>query len=206
MGKLCFAAALLSAGLFFTGCCAPMVGPGCPSAACNDCNGTQMTTQYVSNGPLDALRNARRRMACGAGCGEVYQGEWISTPPMASDPCCDSQFVGGAVPCQPFCWQPGTLLRGLYGQRFCSGNQSSAPCACGVSTCGGCSAGVVTQEYIGGGILDTGVPVSGSTCTSCTAGRRPAGGTTQMAAAQRAPQQIQNARQVQTQQTKKVVR
>lgn len=204
MGKLCFAAALLFAAISLSGCCSPVIGPGCATGGCNSCDGPIAT--QCATGPLDALRNARRRLACGAGCGEVYQGEWISTPPNVSDPCVGNQFVGGAVPCRPFCWQPGTLLRGLYGQRFCSGDQSSAPCGCGVTTCGGgCGAGIVTEQYIDGGILNTGIPVSGSTCTSCTAGRPPAQPATRMVAAQPAAQQ-QVIQQVQTPQTKKVVR
>jgi len=208
MGKLCFATALLIAAISFSGCCSPMIGPGCPSTACNECNGGPLPTQYIANGPLDALRNARRNMACGSGCGEVYQGEWISTPPLASDPCACGQFVGGSgARCQPFCWQPGNLLRGLYGQRFCSGSRSSTPCPCGTSACGGgCDAGVVVDEYIDGGILETGVPVSGSTCTSCAAGKRPAQGATQIVRAKPATGQLQRAQQVQSQTQKKVIR
>ena len=131
------ATALFLAALSFSGCCAPLgsIGPGCIDATCNSCSGA--SEQFIANGPIDALRNARRRLVCGSGCGETYVGEWISTPPDCSDPCCGGQFVGGATKCRPFCWQPGTLLRGLYGQRVCSGNASSAACSCGSAGCGG---------------------------------------------------------------------
>lgn len=143
MSKLCLglASVLFCAAISFSGCCAPMgpIGPGCTDFGCSDCSGCGTSPQYIANGPLDALRNARRRMVCGSGCGEAYVGEWISTPPDAVDPCCGDQFVGGATKCRPFCWQPGNLLRGLYGQRLCSGNASSTPCACGTNFCdGGC--------------------------------------------------------------------
>ncbi len=216
MGKLCLAAALFFAAISLSGCCSP-IGPGCATGGCNDCSGA-VPTQYIANGPLDALRNARRRLACGAGCGEVYKGEWISTPPVSADPCAGGQFVGGCSGrCRPFCWQPGNLLRGLYGQRFCGGNQSSASCGCSTGGCstggcstgtcgdGGCSAGAVTGEYTDGGILGTGVPVSGSTCTSCAAGRRHTHGTTQVVAAEPA-RQIQQVQQARPQATRKVIR
>ena len=156
MSKLCLglATTFFLAAISFTGCCGPMmVGPGCADLSCNDCSGCSASTQYIANGPLDALRNARRRMVCGSGCGETYVGEWISTPPDSQDPCCDSQFVGGATKCRPFCWQPGNLFRGLYGQRFCSGDQSSAPCGCGDTLCDGGCGSYVTNEIVSGSMI-----------------------------------------------------
>ncbi len=166
MSKLCLglATAFFLTAISFSGCCAPMgpIGPGCASVGCNDCSGCGTTTQYIANGPLDALRNARRRISCGAGCGETYRGEWISTPPDSYDPCCGDQFVGGATKCQPFCVQPGMLLRGLYGKRMCSGDASSTPCGCGDSLCGG-GCGTI----VGGGMMAAPAASSSCGCSTC---------------------------------------
>lgn len=174
------AIALFAAVISFSGCCAPMgpVGPGCMNYGCNDCSGCSSSTQYIANGPLDALRNARRRMVCGSGCGEAYVGEWISTPPDANDPCCGDQFVGGATKCRPFCWQPGGLFQGLYGKRFCSGDASSTPCPCGVNFCdGGCGA---TASPMMGQVISAPAASTGG-CSTCTANARTVQQTTRVA-------------------------
>jgi len=172
------AIAFFTATISFSGCAAPCgscgpvglgpVGPGCIDTNCNDCNGGCAANQYVARGPLDAIRNARRRMVCGSGCGEAYVGEWISTPPDAVDPCCGDQFVGGATKCRPFCWQPGGLLfglRGMYGQRFCDGNQSSTPCPCGTNFCdGGC--GMVSTTTVMNPVVSSPV-ISAPVATGC---------------------------------------
>ena len=115
------------------GCCGPRgCGLGCRVPLnCNDCDGLGHGS-CIPYGPLDALRQMKRSLVCGSGCGEVYFGEWLNTPPDCADPCCGDQWVGGATPCRPFCWQwqPGMLLRGLYGGRFCDGAESSVPCGC----------------------------------------------------------------------------
>lgn len=175
------AIAILAAVVSMSGCCAPCafvgagpIGPGCIDTNCNDCSGSCAATRQIANGPIDALRIARRRVICGSGCGEAYLGEWISTPPDAVDPCCGSQFVGGATKCQPFCWQPGMvfggLARGLYGKRFCSGDQSSAPCPCGNSACGAGTT-VISESVISSPVISA--PVA-SGCSSCTAASRSA--------------------------------
>ena len=173
MSKLCLglASAFFIVAISFSGCCAPIggvIGPGCATYGCNDCNGGCSSQQYIANGPIDAIRNARRRLVCGSGCGEVYVGEWISTPPDAADPCCGDQFIGGATKCQPFCrpfcWQPGSLLAGLYGRRTCTGVQSSTPCPCDSNFCsGGCGVAsrVVSRARR--------APVSSCGCAGCTA-------------------------------------
>lgn len=172
---LALASVFFIAAISFSGCCAPMgpIGPGCTDFGCNDCSGCSSSTQYIANGPLDALRNARRRMVCGSGCGEAYVGEWISTPPDATDPCCGDQFVGGATKCRPFCFQPGNLIRGMYGQRMCSGDASSTPCDCGVNFCdGGCGMGA-SSPVVSGRMISA--PAG---CSTCTANARPAHQTT----------------------------
>ncbi len=178
MSKLCLglASAFFLVAISFSGCCAPMgpIGPGCTDLGCNDCSGCGSTTQYIANGPLDAIRNARRKMVCGSGCGEAYVGEWISTPPDAADPCCGDQFVGGATKCRPFCWQPGNLFRGLYGQRLCSGDASSTPCGCGSNVCDGGCGTVVSGPIVGGSVMAA--PAS-SSC-GCSASAQPVQQTT----------------------------
>lgn len=138
--SLCLIVGMFAGAIALSGCCAPCagpIGPGC-GVSCNQCGGVGAGLPYAY-GPLDAIRNARSRLVCGAGCGEPYLGEWISTPPDSADPCCGSQFVGGATKCHPYCWERGTLVRGLYGKRLCSPDAAAAPCGgaigCGCSTC-----------------------------------------------------------------------
>lgn len=164
--------------LISMGCCAPMaIGPGCDTMGCNDCNGLG-SGAIVAATPVDTLRQLRRSLTCGSGCGETYIGEWISTPPDVADPCSRDQFVGGASKCQPFCWTPGTLLGGLSGRlggRYCDGAESSAPCGCGIATCGGgCGevygGEVYSGEVITGGYIDGGTSVGSSCgCATCSA-------------------------------------
>ena len=160
--RLSLLSACCAVAMMSVGCCGPY-GPGCVDGGCHDCDGT--ASRPIPYGPLDGLRNFKRSLVCGGGgCGETYVGEWISTPPDAYDPCCGGQFVGGATPCRPFCWQPGSLLGriNLYGQRFCSGAESSAPCGCGAVCDGGCSLGV--GYFDGGEVIGSG---SSCGCASC---------------------------------------
>ena len=164
MIRLSLIVTCLAISLMSIGCCAPM--------ACNDCDGT-IGRGCMTGGPLDGLRRMKRNMTCGSGCGEVYVGEWRSTPPDCQDPCCGDQWVGGAVRARPFCgnllscWQPGALARALYGDRFCGGAESSASCGCESGFCdGGCGAG----GYVDGEIISGGGSSSGSCgCASCNA-------------------------------------
>lgn len=162
-----------------SGCCGP-IGPGCVESGCYDCDGTY--TNPIPYGPLDSFRNLKRNLICGGGgCGETYYGEWISTPPDCVDPCCDDQWVGGAVKARPFCWQPGALLGAcnFYGGRFCSGAESSVPCDCGEVCDGGCDCAYYEgeyfeDEYYGEVIGETG-------CTSCAGYSAKNAGTSRMA-------------------------
>lgn len=165
------------------GCCGPMgCGPGCAAldGGCQDCDGG--FGPPMACGPLDALRNARRSLVCGGGCGDVYYGEWISTPPYAQDPCCGDQFVGGGVRCAPFCRVPGTLLygltAGLYGKRF-SDDCGIADCGggCGDVGCDSCGDSVISDDG-GAGWVEEGMaaPAPMGGCSSCGAAsaRQPA--------------------------------
>ncbi len=169
---------LLIAGLLVAllsvGCCGPMgCGPGCGPVACNDCNGD--CGQTIPYGPLDGMRQFKRSLVCGGGCGEAYIGEWISTPPDACDPCCGDQWVGGATACRPFCWQPGALLSrlNLYGKRW----SASGDC-CGVDCCGcdSCDQGYTNYEgyeeveVMDGGVISAGGISGGSNCGCASCG------------------------------------
>lgn len=195
-----------------SGCCGPRgCGVGC-STGCSDCGSASVSGCGCGvgggGGPLSALRNARRGLICGSGCGEAYIGEWISTPPDCKDPCCNDQFVGGAVKARPFTRQRGTLLRSLYGTRTCSGNESSADCGCGDTTCGSCSSGgcdYATSEHIVGDVIHGAVQEGSCGCASCNAyspmasrlsamGRHPSGNS--ITASVRSNQTTQRAQQI----------
>lgn len=160
-----FFLAMMMVSLSSLGCCSPCgFGPGCAAldGGCQDCEGG-FGPRALATGPLDAIRQAKRSLVCGGGCGEVYYGEWISTPPYATDPCGDA---GCAVRCAPFCWSPGALLpgaliSGLYGKRFAD------DCGTGDCGCGDCFAG--DCDSCGGSVLDSGAPVSAG-CASCASG------------------------------------
>lgn len=155
--------ALLTSGLIG---CAGGIGPGCHHGNCYDCDGT--AGRPIPYGPLDGFRQMRRQLACGGGgCGEVYVGEWISTPPHVHDPCCGDQFVGGASFCRPFCWQPGSILSSLrLSGRFSDGG--------GCGGCGGCHDGYHDDYFshgaIDGPIFHEGVSSEGSGCSTCARG------------------------------------
>lgn len=140
----------------------------CGVQQCNDCDGVGYGEPVLPQRPFDRIRNLRKGLVCGSGCGEVYVGEWTSTPPDCNDPCCGTDFVGGATPCRPKCWQPGNLFRqmlggGLYGGRYCDGDASSAACGCGETGCNDCGSG---HEVIGSEIIHSASPnlSSGSNC------------------------------------------
>lgn len=158
--------AIMAIALLASGCCGPAgCGPGCGSGHCNDCDGLSVKEVGTPLSPLDDLRNLRRQLICGGGCGETYMGEWISTPPDCNDPCCDGQFVGGAVAARPFCWQRGELLGGLmgvagnlYGGRYC------ADCGADFGDCG-CGGEMIGGDYIDGGVIESGASDCG--CATC---------------------------------------
>ena len=171
MIRLSLVLTCLAISLMSIGCCGPMgcgVGRGVPMD-CDSCEGTVVQGGIVG-GPLEGIRRMRRNFVCGSGCGEVYRGEWRSTPPDCQDPCCGDQWVGGAQVARPFgfpraCgWYPGKLADKLYGGRFCSGAESSVPCGCGDVCDGGCGTG----GFIEGGFIESGGSSSGSCgCASC---------------------------------------
>lgn len=64
--------------------------------------------------PCQSLKHV---LSCGAGCGEIYWGEWISDPPDDCDPCDNCGNWVGPRCCPPTLWQ----------RMFASG-----PCGCDV--------------------------------------------------------------------------
>lgn len=172
--------------MLMTGCCCGPyggcgVGGGCVTN-CSDCDGvTYGLGARNACGPLQHMNMLRKSLVCGGGCGEVYYGEWQSTPPDGCDPCCGDQFVGGATPCRPFCWQwrPGMLLYGflnnIYGQRLCSGCGSNFDsCGCGGNFGGGwgsgcgCDGGYASSSYDSGfGASYDGGYSGGGGCATC---------------------------------------
>lgn len=176
----------------FSGCCTPF-GPGCHDGNCYDCDGA---TQYIPMAPFQGLK---QRLTCGGGgCGEVYIGEWISTPPDCPDPCCDDQFVGGANKCSPGCWTLGSLFdwrrfSGRYdGGRCCDVGCCDASCDGGCDSC--CGDGYIGEEtYFDAGEVQAPVYQGGSSgCSTCSA--RGATGRTQFAANRSTPRSNQPTR------------
>jgi hypothetical protein len=85
-----------------------MAGPLC-------CDGVGQTRR-VGRTLTEQLRYMR---TCGAGCGDVYWGEWSYDPPDACDPCdACGNWIGPAC-CPPRGARP--LLVGLLGRRFAGG-------------------------------------------------------------------------------------
>lgn len=106
--RLAYGALLAAMGLVATGCCTTHYGMydagfgcgDCGIAACDTCGDCQPGLRRVGR-PLASA------MACDAGCGDVYWGEWASDPP------CDS--CGGG--CYGI-WNPLRGLAHLWGYRY----------------------------------------------------------------------------------------
>jgi hypothetical protein len=145
-----------------SGCCTPF-GPGCDPGHCYDCDGT--AGRPIPTGPLMALK---QQLTCGGGgCGEVYKGEWISTPPDCADPCCDDQFVGGAVPSQPFCWTLGSLFApGQFSGRFEGGRGCCDTCGDACDSC--CDGDFVEQGWADEPMIESPTLQPAGGCSTCT--------------------------------------
>lgn len=146
------------------GCLSPMgVGCGRYGDHCYDCEGG-FGPRYAATGPLDALRQVGRSMVCGGGCGEVYYGEWISTPPYATDPCYGSEFTGAGCRerVEPLCYPPGGLLAALYGQRYYEGCDDCCD-NCSGAVIEGSHEGEVHEDALAGGVIGRRMNRSSST-------------------------------------------
>ena len=171
----------LMTSLSSLGCAVPVgYGPyaGGPfgSSACDSCGDYERLSclpgPLLPYGPIEALRQAKRNLVCGGGCGNVYYGEWRSYPPDCADPCYGNEFAGGVGPCVPG-WAPGALLPrnlvpALYGKRI---YQSDDGCGCGTCSdcgggdCGGCGecsdCGAVSYEDSGAAMHPSGCNCGG---------------------------------------------
>lgn len=130
---------LLAGGLLSSGCCmSPYgvcgAGVGCDSCGdvgvgCDTCGECQ---PGLCHHPWLWTR-ARNALTCGAGCGDVYCGEWMSDPPACGDPCdsCGEYDCGG---CYYGCWNPLRGLAHLWGYRYAAGG-CGVGCEVGCDSC-----------------------------------------------------------------------
>ncbi|MDG2184691.1 MAG: hypothetical protein P8K79_03365 [Mariniblastus sp.] len=151
------------AAVMASGCCmTPNAGRfdhypvGCETncGECNDCGGGYGSGNYVPQGPFEAVGMWRRSLFHGDGCGQIYRGEWMSTPPAACDPCGGS-YGGTRVNSYGHHLYPGMLLGRLYGKRLCGecglshfGHGCAEPGGCNEADCG-CQEEFISEgEYI----------------------------------------------------------
>lgn len=114
-------ALLLAIGLSSSGCCLTQHGAcgtgfGCDSGGpagyetCGECQPGMCHHPWL-------WARAKSALTCGAGCGDVYTGEWASDPPSCGGPwqgACDSSDCGD---CCGF-WNPLRGLAHLWGYRY----------------------------------------------------------------------------------------
>lgn len=111
---------VLASGLFGSGCCLTRQGACGAGAGCDSC----ATGGYETCGECQPgmchhpwlWSRAQSALTCGAGCGDVYWGEWASDPPASGDSCgsCGTADCGG---CCGF-WNPLRGLAFLWGYRY----------------------------------------------------------------------------------------
>ena len=131
-----FVALSIFAAALMTGCCG---GPSPCGVDCGNCDG--VAGPVVPHRPFDRLRNARRGLLCGNGCGEVYTGEWSSYPPDCCDPCDNSYQCTPPIRLQPRRWL--TMMTGWYGQRHPRGYAGCDECGdCISETDCGCNGSI----------------------------------------------------------------
>lgn len=128
-------------------CCeAPL--SSCESGNCDRCEGgTHLPLGAYAGMPLAA--RLKHRLACGDGCGEVYFGEWISTPP-TPDPCdYDGNYtgVGNDMGMHAHAQPVRSLLRKIAGIRF-FGTRYADQWIDDTSCCGDESSAYVDSEYM----------------------------------------------------------
>lgn len=163
MIRFCLILTGLTISAMSIGCCGPI---GCGVDISMGHNGCVGCVEPVYR-PLDGVRQLRGRWACGSGCAETYYGEWRSTPPDAHDPCCDQGCVESRRIYWSGCWQPGALLRGLYGVRYCDDCGSDVGCDCE----GGMTHQYMDEEVVPEAAEPTvAMMTGGCDCPSCRTG------------------------------------
>ncbi len=92
------------------------VGTGCVDS-CGQCDGCG--PRPIPCNPREGMRQIGRSIVCSGGCGEVYYGEWISSPPDCEDPCdpCQQWTGGCGEKCLP-CVRLHSFLSCLAGKRL----------------------------------------------------------------------------------------
>lgn len=133
---------------------APMDSCGCGATSCNSCSqGLSVRHQGCegcgsmdcggcggARGPIHHLRQLTRQSVCGAGCGEIYWGEWLSDPPDCCDPCGGyGQYTGGRWGCGPRGFL-SNFFTGILGTRHGGG--------CGCSDCASSGGMIYSGETI----------------------------------------------------------
>ena len=122
------------------GCTPPTVSgrmgdvPGWAPGHCGDCGGCNGCDDCLDGDPCGAgpcgcpsiFGGFFKMLTCGAGCGEIYWGEWINDPPDACEPCDDcGNWIGPQACCPPKgIWK---LWYGLLGERYAD---AAAPGGC----------------------------------------------------------------------------
>lgn len=160
--------AVILLGLHATGCCCfdrlycpsggcatgfdPLLdsyedGGGCSSCGVASCGSGSCATGACRG----ALRQTTKyNLTCGAGCGEVYWGEWLSNPPDECDPCDNWGGFVGARCCPPRFWDClCSSFCGMWGGRY-AGCGSCGSCGMDMSS-GGCSSCGGHDEWAAGG-------------------------------------------------------
>jgi len=126
----------LAGGLLSSGCCVLSHHGACGAPAgcdsCGDCGVGYETCGECQPGLCHHpwLWNS---LTCGAGCGDVYCGEWMSDPPACGAPCgsCGESSCGGCGGC----WNPLRGLAHLWGYRYAAGGCGHGYYDGGCDTC-----------------------------------------------------------------------
>ncbi len=131
---------LLAGGLLSSGCCMFNHGGCGAGVGCDSCDSCDSVGYQTCGECQPGLchhpwlwSQASNALSCGAGCGEVYHGEWTSDPPACGDPCgsCGDYSCGGCGGC----WNPLRGLAALWGYRYASGGCGAGSCDGGCDSC-----------------------------------------------------------------------
>jgi hypothetical protein len=86
--------------------------PDCAATPCDPCEGT-VGEPFCG---LTVTGKLREMVTCGAGCGQLYWGEWTFDPPDECDPCNDYGDWVGPQCCPPHGW--AKFWSGVHGHRY----------------------------------------------------------------------------------------